>query len=74
MYNVLYFFIYLNIGCIIFDVIFIFMFYVYICKFNLYIMLRFFCIIKLFCCFRDFLVLNVYVVLCYYKLDYYDVL
>lgn len=73
MHNALHSLIYLNIGCITFDATFILMFYVHTCKSNLYIMLRFFCTIKLFCCFRDFLALNVYVALCYYKLDYYDV-
>lgn len=73
MHNALHSLIYLNIGCITFDATFILMFYIHTCKSNLYIMLRFFCTIKLFCCFRDFLALNVYVALCYYKLDYYDV-
>ena len=38
----------------------------------IYVTAEFYCLRTLFT-FRDFLALNVYVALCYYKLDYFDV-
>ena len=38
----------------------------------IYVTAEFYCLRTLFI-FRDFLALNVYVALCYYKLDYFDV-